>query len=67
MGRISIQMTGSFPERSKVVSALEGGHTLAISRAIEFLLNQMQWAIQRDHELHERGEYPPNSNFGEVV
>lgn len=65
MGMISIDIRGSFgAPKAEKFSAMEGGHAFALTRAIQFLLSQMQEAIMRDHQLHAEGEKPPKSDFG---
>ena len=66
MGMISIRIEGSFPENSTVTfDAEEGGHALAIQRAIRHLNNLLPKAIRLDHARHAQSEYPPKSGFGE--
>jgi hypothetical protein len=65
MGTINIQIRGSFgtkPDTS--FSAMEGGHTFAVTRAIQYLVSQLQPAIMLDHQLEREGEKPPKSDFG---
>jgi hypothetical protein len=65
MGMVSIQIAGSFGNpKSVTFSAMEGGHAFALTRAIQFLVSQMQEGIMRDHALHADGEKPPKSDFG---
>ena len=66
MGIISITITGSFPVTgSQSFSAEEGGHANATQRAIAYLNDQLRESIQVDHELHNKGEFPPKALFGE--
>jgi len=67
MGQITITLEGSFPKKhgnTHQESALEGGHAAAIARSIEFLIKMMPDAISLDHELHSKGDGPPNADFG---
>ncbi len=65
MGMVKVQFNGSFGDDFKNVSAQEGGHANAIQRAIKFLIEKLPAAIQEDHRLHDRSEYPPLNAFGE--
>lgn len=66
MGMVSISIRGSFGKRNgqKEFSAMEGGHALAITRAIAALTVELPHAIQLDHQLAGTGEKPPKSDFG---
>jgi hypothetical protein len=65
MGMVTIDIRGSFGgQKHETFSAMEGGHAFALTRAIQFLVSQMQEAIMRDHQLHNEGEKPPKSGFG---
>ena len=67
MGMIKIEMKGSFLEGGDfTVSAEEGGHALAIQRAMSWLNEKMGSAIRLDHSLQEAGTVPPVSPFGEI-
>ncbi len=67
MGHIHIEITGSFPTNGvHDVSAEEGGHANAISRAIGWLNDRLPAAIARDHELAAEGEHPPKAPLGSV-
>ena len=67
MGRIVIRMEGSFTYGGEIqFSAEEGGHTLAIQRAIGWLIDRQQSAIIQDHRLHAAGTHPPLSGFGKL-
>ena len=66
MGLIRVSMEGTFPTRKATFNGREGGHAMAISRAIEFLNSQLPWAIERDHCLHDKGDRPDKSPFGTV-
>jgi hypothetical protein len=59
MGMVRIEIVGSFgPKQDQNFTAEEGGHALAIARAIDFLSKQLPGAIRLDHKLHYQGEYP---------
>ena len=45
-------------------TATKGGHAAAIGRTIEYLTTLLPDAIAKDHELHDKGENPPEANFG---
>ncbi len=65
MGMISIQIRGSFGRPHDVnYSAMEGGHAFALTRAIQYLSDQLPNAIRLDHELARAGDAPPQSDFG---
>jgi hypothetical protein len=67
MGMLEVTFTGSFmdaPDRQEF-SAEEGGHAMAISRAMAYLSEQLPIAIALDHRLHSQEEYP-RSGFGKV-
>ena len=65
MGQINIQIRGSFGNKPDFsVSAMEGGHAFAVTRAIQHLVSQLQPAIMLDHQLERDGEKPPKSDFG---
>lgn len=67
MGQITIQIRGSFSRKcDTVISAEVGGHAMAITRAIGFLLAELPIAIRKDHELHDEGTKPPQSDFGKM-
>ncbi|MCK5600712.1 hypothetical protein KAR91_02515 [Candidatus Pacearchaeota archaeon] len=64
MGRITIVVAGSFPRTGTVeVGAQDGGHALAIQKAIEHLNGLLPGCIQRDHELQSQGS-EPSFGFG---
>ncbi len=66
MGTVFVEVAGSFEQAGKlVVCAENGGHTLALQRAISFLQNKIPGAIRQDHALHDKGDRPPKSDFGE--
>jgi hypothetical protein len=68
MGKITIKIEGSFgTPGTKEFSAQEGGHAYALTRAIGMLFARMSPAIRLDHELHEKGEHPPESAFGKKL
>jgi len=65
MGIVTVVIEGSFTRDVRdAFSAEDGGHAMAISRAIASLNEQMPAAIKRDHDLHERDNRPPKSGFG---
>lgn len=65
MGMITVEIRGSFGKAtSKAFSAMEGGHAMAVTRAIEHLTNELPNAIRLDHKLAAEGEKPPTSDFG---
>lgn len=65
MGKITITVEGSFPDvGTSVNSALDGGHAVAVSRAISVLNNLLPGAIALDHQLHDNGDRPPIEDFG---
>jgi len=65
MGEITIKIVGSFTNKHEsVTSANEGGHAMAINRAIMHLLAEMPAAIRKDHKLHDEGKHP-DTDFGE--
>ncbi len=68
MGMINVSVRGSFGSDSyeSQYSAEEGGHTLAVWRAVDDLLSILPHCIQKDHALAQEGEKPPRSDFGEV-
>lgn len=67
MGMVAIQIRGSFGNKPNVTfSAMEGGHALALTRAIEYLTSQLPAAIQADHRLHDGGDRPPKSDYGKL-
>lgn len=65
MGQIRIETWGSFPKRSFQTCAEEGGHVMAIKRAMEFLAGQLGPAVQKDAELTVQGVNPPRTPLGE--
>lgn len=65
MGQIHLEIMGSFPNPSKHMESAEiGGHAAAIGRMVEYLLQQLPTAIQKDHDLHMAGIKPPRADFG---
>lgn len=59
MGMISIQLGGSFGNRSKAFPAMTNGHADAVAKAIEWLAGEiLPEATAQDHELHDKGERP---------
>ena len=64
MGMISIDMRGSFPRIQYETCAENGGHVMAIKRAIQFLTNQLGDAVINDAELTRDGIVPPRSPLG---
>lgn len=68
MGSVTITTLGSFPViRTLRYSAMEGGHAMALSRAIDHLTSMMPKAIQLDHRLHDEGTLPPDADFGKIT
>jgi hypothetical protein len=63
---ITVTLRGSFGPLNGTTefSAMEGGHALAITRAIQSLTDAMPRAIQMDHKLASEGQKPPTSDFG---
>ena len=67
MGLITVQIRGSFGNKPDATFlAVDGGHALAITRAIRCLAEELPKAIQLDHQLARDGQKPPNSDFGQV-
>ena len=67
MGQINITTSGSFGTTVRAFSALEGGHAHALIRAVVYIGEVlMPEAIQRDHDLHDRGERPAHADFGKL-
>lgn len=67
MGMVNVVIRGSYGKaHDKTFSAMEGGHALALSRAITFLSQQMPLAIQLDHKLAADGDKPPQADFGRL-
>jgi hypothetical protein len=67
MGMVNITIRGSFGKASdKTFSAMEGGHAMALTRAIAHLTDQLPHAIQLDHKLAKDGDKPPQSDFGQL-
>ena len=65
MGEITIKIAGSFTNKhGSVISAAEGGHAMAINRAIMHLLAELPAAIRLDHKLHDESQHP-DPDFGE--
>jgi len=65
MGMVTINMQGSFTRTGCTqFSAQDGGHAQCIQKAITHLASQLPAAIERDHELHDKGTRPGNANFG---
>jgi len=66
MGTVRVVIDGSFDRRvDETFSATEGGHALALIRAIKALTDEMPAAIQKDHKLHANNDTPPGSPFGQ--
>jgi hypothetical protein len=60
MGRLKIDLAGSFGANSKTFTALTHGHANAVSEAIAWLAGTvLPDAIANDHECHNDGEAPP--------
>ena len=66
MGMVEVKLSGSFGNGGVSFIAEQGGHAMAISRAISFLNGQLPDAIRLDHALHDKNERPPQSDFGWV-
>ena len=64
MGMIKTEMSGSFPFKTFSTTAEEGGHVMAIKRAILFLSNQLGNAVVADSQLTREGEAPPEAPLG---
>ena len=65
MGMVKVQIRGSFGNKPDAeYSAMEGGHAFALARAIQYLADQLPFAIRLDHELARAGDKPPASDFG---
>lgn len=65
MVMVNVRVAGSFSEKLDVsFSASEGGHAMALHRAISKLSELMPGAIQLDHSLQAEGQKPPRSDFG---
>lgn len=60
MGTITIKVEGSFPNSpfSAIFSGEDGGHQLALHRAVSWLQAQMPESIVLDHALHGKGQEP---------
>lgn len=68
MGMVAVQVRGSFGSKPDATfSALEGGHALALTRAIQHLTALLPEAIQNDHNCHSKGIRPPTSDFGVLL
>ena len=53
------------PTIEQIFSATDGGHADAVGRAIKYLSTEiLPKAIQKDHQLHDDGVRPPESDFG---
>ena len=65
MGVIEVHTRGSFGTRMITDTAEVGGHAAALSRVIGQLVAMLPEAIIQDHRLHDQGEKPPLSPFGE--
>ena len=64
MGMVTIQIRGSFTKTPDAqFSATEGGHAMALTRAISYLTDQLGPAIQKDHALHDKSQHP-DPDFG---
>ncbi len=64
MGMIQVDMYGSFPTKLFKTCAEEGGHVMAIKRTIEFLTDQLGFAVREDAELIKAGVVPETSPVG---
>ncbi len=67
MGMIAIRMGGSFPVSYFETCAEEGGHVMAIKRAIVFLTDRLGPAVVRDADLTKDGESPPKAPLGKDI
>lgn len=67
MGKIFIDMSGSFPADNYCTPAEVGGHVMALRRSIEFLTSKLGWAVKEDANLNRQGIAPPGSPLGEDV
>lgn len=68
MGMVRVQIRGSFGNRPDAeYSAMEGGHAMAITRAISYLTSELPAAIKLDHQLAATGDKPPRAAFGELA
>jgi len=65
MGKIQIQMYGSFPGKEFDTCAESGGHVMAIKRAIQFLAEELSFAVVKDAQLTKQGIAPPTAPLGE--
>ena len=64
MGMVSVKIAGSFGNKGEAhFSAKEGGHAYALTRAIAYLVKQMESSIVKDHALHTAEDFP-KSPFG---
>ena len=61
---IKIEMAGSFGQKGFQSTALEGGHVVAIKRAIKFLADELGDAVIVDANLTKEGTAPPNAPLG---
>lgn len=65
MGQVRVVIAGSFGGyHDNTFSAEDGGHALALTRAMRELVSMMPHAIRLDHELHASGDHPPGTPFG---
>ncbi len=68
MGQIVVTTLGSFPTPEEHrETATKGGHAAAIGRTMEYLTTLLPDAIAKDHELHDKGETPPEAEFGRAT
>lgn len=65
MGMIKIDMFGSFPPKHFDTCAETGGHVAAIKRSIQFLAEQLSFAVVKDAQLIKEGVSPPAAPLGE--
>ncbi len=66
MGTVFVEVAGSFNETGRATfSAEDGGHTMALHRAIAFLERKIPGAIIQDHALHDAGDHPMSA-FGKL-
>ncbi len=67
MGQVRVTIAGSFTNCVEFeASAREGGHAMALCRAIKFLNAELPAAIRKDHALQRRNAVPDISDFGKL-
>ena len=65
MGMIRIEMYGSFDKGLFETCAEEGGHVMALSRAIQYLTGRFSEAVKKDVNLTVAGIKPAIAPMGE--